>query len=570
MFLILGRFAAWPWIAATQVGRHLFAARSVIINTSTMPIGFSNNPRTLPRAAGALILLLLACAEAALAQKVEAQVHVLGNGMTFLMAPREGDPNVSTGWMAKVGSVNERPGITGVAHLFEHMMFKGTHTIGTSNITEDLKIISQLDQLRGQIQAEEEALIESHRRGRIDDPKDPSNRSEHHRQLIAQFDGLIQRQREVLVKDEFDRIYKTAGASGVNAFTTYDLTAYVSNLPSNKLELWFWMESDRLMNPVFREFYSERDVVHEERRRSVDSTPTGKLDEQFDALFWQSSPYSWPVIGWPSDLEGITREEAQSFFDIYYAPNNIVVALVGNFDPKQAVEWAEKYFGRLKRGSTVPKPVRTREVEQLGEKRFIGYADTRPTVRIRYHTVADGHVDEPPLIVLSGLLNDRTGRLYKSLVLEQRVATGAGASVNGLKYDGYFELSGVARPEHTPEEVEQAIYKELEVLKRDLAGERELRKIKNQELASDFERLRSKTGLMNQLLIYEGLGSWENINRFSERLQAVTAEDVQRVARKYFTADNRNVVIYYPKNQRPAQQETAGTGPGKGTANETP
>jgi predicted Zn-dependent peptidase len=380
-----------------------------------------------------LILLLLACAGAALAQKVEAQVHVLGNGMTFLMVPREGDPNVSTGWMAKVGSVNERPGITGVAHLFEHMMFKGTHTIGTSNITEDLKIIAQLDQLRGQIQAEEEALIEGNRRGRIDDPKNPANRSEHHRQLISEFDALIQKQREVLVKDEFDRIYKTAGASGVNAFTSYDLTAYVSNLPSNKLELWFWMESDRLMNPVFREFYSERDVVHEERRRAVDSTPTGKLDEQFDALFWQSSPYSWPVIGWPSDLEGITREEAQSFFDIYYAPNNIVVALVGNFDPKQAIEWAEKYFSRLKRGATVPKPVRTREVEQLAEKRFIGYADTRPTVRIRYHTVADGHVDEPPLLVLSGLLNDNTGRLYKSLVLEQRVATGAGASVNGLK-----------------------------------------------------------------------------------------------------------------------------------------
>jgi len=515
-----------------------------------------------------LAAVLIAClAGVASAQEVEARVHVLGNGMRFLLVPREGDPNVSAGWLAKVGSVNERPGITGVAHLFEHMMFKGTHTIGTTNIEQDQKIIAQLDRLRDQIQAEEEALIESHRRGRIDDPKNPAHRTERHRQLIAEFDGLLQKQREVMVKDEFDRIYKTAGASGVNAYTSYDLTVYVSNLPSNKLELWFWMESDRLSNPVFREFYSERDVVHEERRRAIDSTPTGKLDEQFESMFWQSSPYSWPVIGWPSDLEGITREEAESFFGIYYAPNNLVVALVGDFDPEQAIQWAERYFGRLKRGQTEPKPVRTRELEQLGEKRLIGYADTRPTARVRYHTVADAHVDEPVLLVISGLLNGRTGRLYESLVLEQRIATGASAGVNGLKYDGYFEVSGVARPPHKPEEVEQAIYKELEALKQIPVGERELRKIKNQELASDFRRLRSKTSLMNQLLQYEALGSWENINRFSERIQAVTAEDIQRVAKKYFHADNRNVAIYYPRDQRPAaaappaKQEAANEAP---------
>jgi predicted Zn-dependent peptidase len=330
------------------------------------------------------------------------------------------------------------------------------------------------------------------------------------------------------------------------------------------------MESDRLSNPVFREFYSERDVVHEERRRAIDSTPTGKLDEQFEAMFWQSSPYSWPVIGWPSDLEGITREEAESFFGIYYAPNNLVAALVGDFDPEQAIQWAEKYFGRLKRGQTDPKPVRTRELQQLGEKRLTGYADTRPTAQIRYHTVADAHLDEPVLLVISGLLNGRTGRLYESLVLEQRIATGASAGVNGLKYDGYFDVSGVARPPHTPEQVEQAIYKELEALKQSPVGERELRKIKNQELASDFRRLRSKTNLMNQLLQYEALGSWENINRFSERIQAVTAEDIQRVAKKYFHAENRNVAIYYPQDQRLAAPATAAPPAKQEAANEAP
>ena len=474
-------------------------------------------------------------------------VHVLDNGMKLLLVPREGDPNISCGWVAKVGSVNERPGVTGVAHLFEHMMFKGTHTLGTKDIEKDLAIIKQLDALKARIREEEEALIEKHRRGLIDDPKSPEARTENHNSLLKQFDALLQQQRELIVKDEFDRIYTLNGASGLNAFTSNDLTLYMINVPANKLELWFWMESDRLSNPVFREFYSERDVVHEERRLRVDSTPTGKLNEQFTTLFWQSSPYHWPVIGWPSDLEGLTREEALEFFDIYYAPNNLTVSLVGDFDPDQAIEWAEKYFGRIEKGKTKPQPVRTSEIEQQAETRMTGYADTRPTVKALYHTVADAHRDEPALLVLASLMNGNTGRLYKSLVLEQKVATAAGAGVNGMKYDGLFELTGVAAEGHTPEEVEQALYKEMEVLQEQLVGDRELQKVKNQQLAGDFRRLRSKTSLMIQLLIYEALGSWENINRFSDRIQAVTPEDVRAVAKKYFKPENRNVAVYYTK-----------------------
>ncbi len=496
------------------------------------------------------------------AQKVEAQVHVLDNGVKFLLVPREGDPNVSAGWVAKVGSVNERPGLTGVAHLFEHMMFKGTHTIGTKDIDRDLEIIRQLDALRAQIRDEEETLIEKHRRGLIDNPKDPASRSQKHNQLLGEFGRLLTEQRELIIKDQFDRIYTLQGASGMNAFTSNDLTLYMINVPANKLELWFWMESDRLSNPVFREFYSERDVVQEERRLRVESRPTGKLDEQFETLFWQSSPYHWPVIGWQSDLDGLTRDEALEFFGTYYAPNNLTVALVGDFDSEQAVSWAEKYFGRLKRGESEPEPVRTWEIEQQAETRMTGYADTRPTVRVRYHTVADAHREEPALLVLSSLLNGRTGRLYKSLVLDQRVATNAGASVNGMKYDGYFELSGIAAEGHTPEEVEQALYQEMKVLQEQLVGDRELRKVKNQQLAGDFRRLRSKTNLMIQLLIYEALGDWENINKFSERIQAVTAEDVRAVARKYFKLENRNVGIYYTKEGASGRRGRGGPRPG--------
>lgn len=510
------------------------------------------------------ILLLLAailCVAPLSAQEVQPIVHTLSNGMKFLLVPEKGDPNVAAGWVAKVGSVNERPGVTGVAHLFEHMMFKGTRTIGTSDIEQDLSIIGQLDEVRGEIRKEEQALLEKFRRGLIDDPKDPAVRSARHVELLGKFTELLDGQRKLIVKDEIDRLYSGAGASGMNAGTSNDLTIYFINVPANKLELWFWIESDRLLNPVFREFYSERDVVHEERRLRVDSTPTGRIDEQFDSMFWMSSPYSWPVIGWTTDLEGLTREEALEFFDLYYAPNNITASLVGDFDPEEAIALAEKYFGRLKRNPQQAEPVRTREIEQLAEKRMIAEAETRPQVNIRYHTVPDAHADEPPLIVLSNILNGRTGRLYKSLVLEQQVAVGAGAGVNGLKYDGYFELSGVARPPHTPQEVEEALYKEIDVLRDQLVDERELQKVKNQQLAGDFRKLRSKFSLMIQLLSYDALGDWSNINEFSERIQAVTAEDVRRVARTYFTEENRNVLHYYTKGERGADGATAEAAP---------
>lgn len=487
--------------------------------------------------------LLLATTVAA--QEVAVEEVVLDNGMTVLLLPRPGDPNVAAGWVAKVGSVYERPGITGVAHLFEHMMFKGTSTIGTRNIEQDLQLIAQLDQVKTDIRIEEAGLLEAHRLGRIDDPNDPARRSSRHQELLEEFDALLAEQEELIIKEDFSRIYSGQGASAMNAGTSYDYTIYFVNVPANKLELWFWLESDRLLNPVFREFYSERDVVHEERRMRTDSTPTGKFQEQFDALFWQSSPYSWPVVGWPSDLEGITREEALSFFELYYAPNNLTAALVGDFDPSEAKTLAERYFGRLRASDRPPPQPRTREMPQLGEKRMTAYADTNPQVEIRYHSVPDGHVDEPPLVVLGQILNGRTGRLYRSLVEEQEVATSAFGGQSGMKFEGMFSLAGVAKDGRTPEEVEQALYVEIERLKTELVEPRELQKVKNQNAASNFRGLRSNFGLMNQLLVREAWRGWATINTDPALYDAVAAEDVMRVASTYFEPENRAVAIYY-------------------------
>ena len=500
---------------------------------------------TMPSIRNIALLVLLLLPAAAAAQEVRVIEQQLDNGMTLLLVPRPGDPNIAAGWVAKVGSVHERPGITGVAHLFEHMMFKGTHTVGTTDIEQDLMIIEQLDALKAEIRVEEAQLVERHRLGGIDDPRSPAARSPRHRELIEEFDALLARQSELLIKEDFSRIYTGQGASGMNAGTSYDFTIYFVNVPANKLELWFWMEADRLLNPVFREFYAERDVVHEERRLRTDSTPIGKFREQFDAMFWKSSPYSWPVVGWPSDIEGITREEALSFFDIYYAPNNIAAALVGDFDPDEAVALAERYFGRLRRGARHPSPPRTREMPQLAEKRMVAHAETNPQVVIRYHSVPDGHVDEPALVVLGQLLNGRTGRLYKALVEEQEVATGASGGQAGFKFEGMFELRGTAKQGRTPEEVEQAIYAELERLGTEPVGARELQKVKNQNAAGTFRDLEGNFQLMMQLLIRENMRGWDTINTDPPLYDAVTAEDIMRVAGKYFTPEKRAVAVYY-------------------------
>ena len=493
------------------------------------------------------LVLLLVAAAIAQAQQVQVQELVLDNGMKVLLVPRKGDPNVAAGWVAKVGAVNERPGITGISHLFEHMMFKGTRAIGTSNIDEDLKLQAKMDQVKGLIRVEEQDQLRRLRIGEIADVRDPKTRTPKHQQMLDELAALEKAQRDILVKNEFDRIYTSAGASGMNAGTSNDFTIYFINVPSNKLELWFWMESDRLANPVFREFYSERDVVREERRLRTESTPTGRFQEEFEAMFWSASPYHWPVVGWPSDVEAITREEALAYFDLNYAPNNLTACLVGDFDPAHAKGLAEKYFGRLKRNPVDPPPVRTREVEPQAEKRMLAHAETNPQAVARYLTVAVGHKDEAALDVLGSLLSGRTGRLYKSLVLDQKIATAASAGHNAQKWEGYFQLTATAAPGTAPEKVEQALYAEVGKLQTTKVDARELQKIKNQYAADTFRRLQNNFALMLQLLLADNTLGWKHFNEEPAQIQAVTVDDIQRVATTYFKPERRGVILYYTK-----------------------
>jgi len=486
------------------------------------------------------------------AQKVPVVEQTLSNGMRVLMVERHDEPAVAGGWVAHVGSSNERPGITGIAHLFEHMMFKGTPTIGTKDAAKDYEIILAQEQVRDQMREEEKKLRAAYRLGEIDDISKPENKSERYKELEAEFAKLIAQQRELLVKNEFDRIYTTQGASGMNAFTSEDMTGYFINVPANKLELWMWMESERLFHPVFREFYAERDVVFEERRMRTDSTPLGRFSEEFNSMFWQSSTYSWPTVGWPSDIPAITKAQADEFYGTYYAPQNITLILVGDFKASEAEASVRRYFERIPRGPRQAPDVVTLEVKQEAEKRMYAEAETNPEVEVMWHTVPSKHKDSYALQILGQILSTRTGRFYKELVLKNQVATDVYAMQRGQKWAGSFAAGAEVKEGRKLEEVEQGLYDELEKLKKEEVPAQELQKVKNNFAAAEYRRLNSNFAILMQLIRGDGQGDWREINEAGAKIQAVTAADVARVAKTYLTRENRCVGVYTRKPSAPA------------------
>lgn len=481
-----------------------------------------------------------------LAQQVEPIEFTLDNGMKFLLLPRDEQPNVITaGWVTPAGSTSERPGITGISHMLEHLLFKGTDTIGTSDAAADRAFRERLTEVRERMRAY--TLDTQYRRflrGEIDNPWDPQNDTPELREMRARMTALQDEQRGITIQNEFDRIYTGNGASGMNAGTSNDFTIYYINLPSNKLELWAWMESDRLNNPSFRELDAERFVVIEERRQRLEATPTGMLDERFDSMFWVSSAYSWPVIGWMSDLMAYTEQEITEYFETHYQPANLVGVIVGDFDPENARQLVESYFGRLENKRPAPAPVVTYEVPLMGELRFSGECDCQDQVEVRYRTVAAGHPDAPALDLLADLLNGRTGRLYRSLIEEQGLAATASAGNRVQRSVGSFSFSGTPKGKASLAEIEAAWYREVERLQNEPVPERELQKVKNQAAADSFRQLQGNSNLFFQLAIYEAWLGWQQLNEYPRLIQAVTAEDIQRVARTYLTQDRRGVATY--------------------------
>ncbi len=456
----------------------------------------------------------------------------LGNGMKFLVLERHEAPVVSFHIHADVGAVDEVKGITGMAHLFEHMAFKGTKTIGTNDYRAEARAMAKADEAFEAIKAER-------RKG---DNADKVKLEE----LQNQFKQAQEETQKYIVHDEFEEAFAREGAAGFNAGTGQDLTQYIVSLPSNKIELWMSMESDRFANPVLREFYKEKDVVMEERRLRTESQPVGRLLEEFLAVAYKAHPYGEPVVGHMSDLETMTRSEAEAFFKKHYSLSNLTVAIVGDVNPRQIKELAEGYFGRIPSGPK-PDPVETVEPPQLGQRRVIVQDPAQPFVLIGYHKPSINHPDNAVFDAITEIVGiGRTSRLYKSLVKEKKIAVAASGfpGMPGDKYPGLFLFYAVPARDHTNQECEEALDAEIEKLKTALVLPEELAKAKTRSRASLIRQLDSNSGLASLLTYYDVVtGDWRNLFKQLEDIDKVTAEDIQRVAEQYFTTSNRTVGV---------------------------
>jgi predicted Zn-dependent peptidase len=484
-------------------------------------------------------LMLLLSSEVQ-AQALEGRVRevTLDNGMRFLLVRRGTAPVFSAILRFRVGSADDRSGRTGLAHLFEHLAFKGTSRIGARDAEKERQVLDDLDATVRELQAELD-------KGEAADEKKLEA-------LRARMKELTRREGELVVKDEFSDILTTNGAVGLNASTTTDLTSYYVSLPTNRLELWCLMESARLRDPVLREFYSERDVVMEERRFRYDNHPSGRLYEQLLLTAFAAHPYRGPGIGWMSDLERVTRPDAEAFRRVYYVPNNAVGAIVGAIDEKAAEALLRKYFGRLPRGAEPP-VVSTVEPAQAGEKRLRVEFEAEPLIMIAYHKPGLMHADDPVLEILDGVLSaGRTGRLYRTLVTEKQLASDVFTfEAPGQRWPNLYVIGAVPLAPHTTEEIEAALFEELRRLAVAPVSEAEIRKIKAQTESDAVYDLRSNTGLADQLSRFEILtGDWRNLPRHTKALMAVTPAMVQDVARRIFTESNRTVAVL----QRPAAE----------------
>ncbi|MGH7255412.1 MAG: M16 family metallopeptidase, partial [Nitrospirales bacterium] len=361
----------------------------------------------------------------------------------------------------------------------------------------------------------------------------------------------------LVVNNEMAELYQRHGGVGLNASTSKDVTRYMVSLPANRLLLWAAIESDRMANPVLREFYKERAVVMEERRLRTEDNPQGLLYEAFTALAFQAHPYQFPTIGWASDIMALTPEDTREFFHTYYGPDNTVVAIVGDINPKEVIALMEREFGAIPRNGSRPR-VATVEPRQRGERRVEVEFDAEPAVLIGYHKPGLDHPDDFVFDVIDSILSEGvTSRLYQRLVREKRVAASVKtfSGYPGAKDPSLFLITAVPLAPHTTQEVEAAIYEELERLKTESVSRKELEKVLNSLDADLVRSLRSNSGLASQLAYFQSVaGDWRYILRARERIGAVTPEDIQRVASTHFVKANRTVATLTKPTATPAPQ----------------
>ncbi len=500
---------------------------------------------------GLAVLLLVGAVSSVHAQQdlletfeAKTTTFTLDNGLDFVVVERHDAPVASFATYADVGSVDEPEGKTGIAHMFEHMAFKGTTTIGTQNIEKEMAALQRQEEIYLQL-----------RRERAKGPQADSARIA---ELEEQFEEAKKEAESYIQEGEFENILERNGATDLNAYTSRDATVYQYSLPANKLELFFALESDRFVNPVLREFYTERDVVMEERRGS-ESNPVQRLLEEFITTAFKAHPYGNPTIGHMSDIQNLSRSDAQQFFDKYYNASNLTIGIAGDVNPDRVKALAKKYFSRLPEGED-PLPVRTNEPEQLGERRVIIREQSQPVLLIGYHRGSMRSENDPVYDVLGDVLTGgRTSRLHKRLVEQEKMLqVQAVPSFPGDKYENLFGLFGFPSRGVSPDSVEHIIYEELDEIQENGITQEELERAKTRSRDDLIGQLDSNLGLAIQFAEVKTLtGDWRSIFRQLNEIEAVTVEDVQRVAKETFERSNRTVGMIKTTDQ--GSQPTAST-----------
>ena len=495
------------------------------------------------------LILPLAFPSLARSQSLEAfekrvTEHTLVNGWKFILVERPVAPVFAFMTRVNVGSAQEGAGVTGLAHMFEHMAFKGTPRLGTKDYQKEKPALKALEQ----------AYL-TYQEARFN----PNIDTQQVEDLRTTFKEKQRAAAKFVKKNEFGDIIEREGGVALNAFTSADVTGYFYALPTNKIELFAYLESERFLHPVFREFYEERDVVMEERRMRTESRPIGRLLEQFTATSFTAHPYHHPVIGYASDIQSYTMTDALEFYETYYVPTNMVTAVVGDINPRTLIPLLEKYFGRI---PSAPKSPRLRTVEppSTAEKTIILQDPSQPFYLEGYHKAAITHKDQPIFDAIDDILtNGRTSRFYRSLVRDKKIAVAAGAygAYPGEKYPHLWVPYAVPARGVQNKEVQKALREELNRLKTEDVTDEELAKFRTRAKASLIYSLKSNLGLAMSLTDYHTLfGDWRELFRYIERFDKVSKAAIRRVANTTFKASNRVVaqIETIPPLRTPTQQ----------------
>src|SRR5579864_7269206 len=490
-----------------------------------------------------LLLPALMCGQSLKDFEKKVTEFSLANGLHFIVIERHEAPVISFQTYVNVGSVDDPSGETGMAHMFEHMAFKGTRTIGTKNWPAEKAAMDAVERVYDRLDAERN--------------KGPHADAKKMTAIANELAAAMEKADSYVEPNEYDRVVESNGGQDMNASTAEDSTNYFYSFPSNRIELWFLLESSRFLNPVFREFYKERDVVREERRMRVESNPQGKLMEALLGAAFIAHPYRVGPGGWASDIENLRRSEAEQFFKSFYVPGNITIGIAGDVTVAEAKRLADKYFSQLP-SRPLPPLITTVEPKQEGPKRVEVESPSQPLMFLGYKRPDQYDKDDPVFDVISTILTSgRTGLLYKDMVRDKKLAVAAidAATFPAGKYPNLFLFLLVPAAGKTIEENEKEFYDVLERFKKEKVDDVTLTRVKTKARAAVIRQLDNNSGLASLLTtIYVAYGDWRKLFTSLDDVNKVTADDIQRVARTYFIPESRTVALtIQPKRQGGAQ-----------------